>query len=77
MRRIETRLQLALALGPEQPLCVSAFAELEPNVAWALPTLSFRAACYAAHDHPLRALADAELREFAAKSPPTFSDLTQ
>jgi spermidine synthase len=73
--RQEARMALALALGPSNPLCVSAYAEQEPNVSWTAAALGFRAACYAAQSSPLRARAEEDLAEYDATAPPSFADL--
>jgi hypothetical protein len=74
-RRIEARLLLANVLGPSSQACVDTLAELEPNAVWSLAALQFRAACYAAHQHPLTSIARDELREYLEASPASFADL--
>jgi hypothetical protein len=73
--RERTRINLAIALGPNDPTCVGLLAQQEPNVEWSETVLGFRAACYAAHGHPLRELAERELAEWHAAAPVPFARL--
>jgi hypothetical protein len=58
--RQEARVNLAYALGPDNPACIQVFAASEPYPPWTAGVLSFRAACYAAHKHPLADKAERE-----------------
>jgi spermidine synthase len=73
--RERARFRIALALGPEHPACLEVFSEMEPHVPWTSATLDFRAACYAAHASPLRAIAEADRARFAEASPVPFDRL--
>jgi len=73
--RQSASMNLAMALGPNDPTCVGLFAQHEPDVEWSETMLGFRAACYTAHGHPLRALAERELAEWRAAAPVPFAKL--
>jgi hypothetical protein len=70
--RERTRINIAYALGADQPSCLSLFGELEPNMPWLETLLDFRLACYTAHKHPLRQRAELDLARFRDNAPAMF-----
>lgn len=62
--RQSTRLSIARTLGPKDDACLPVVQDMEPIAPWAQEPLEFRAACYAAHHHPLAAKAADDLRQF-------------
>jgi len=75
MERQLVQARLAIALGPNHPACLAVLAQLEPEPPWSERLLEFRAACYSAHQHPLRAQAARDLERVREQQPVSFDRL--
>jgi spermidine synthase len=70
--RESVRVNIAYALGAQDPACLAVFADMEPGIPWTETLLDFRRACYSAHQHPMREAAALDLARFRAEEPQPF-----
>lgn len=66
LARENLEVEIAWTLGAANQACVDVLAKFEPNADWTERMLEFRAACYAAHAHPLRTRAQKDLEQYRA-----------